>query len=91
MAYKEHQKRKERVKGEKRLKRERDALLKSWSCSHINCEIPTSNPAPTSVHPLHPLAYGSPPQGRLHKNLFHNPDKLSPGPSSLEKYIENLF
>jgi hypothetical protein len=42
-------------------------------------------------HPLHPPTYGYPPQGTLHKNLEHNPDELSPGPSSLEKYIENLF
>ena len=61
-----------------RLK-EMEVGLKSWSCSHINCEIASSNPILSSLSPL-----------ALSISRLHNPDKLSPGPSSLEKYIENL-
>ena len=54
---------------------EREVRLRSWSCSHINCEIPSSNP----IGPTPPL--------QLSISRLHNPDKLSPSLSSLEKYI----
>jgi len=103
MEYKGNQNRKviERDKGEERLKRERErareretsthSLLKSWSCSHINCKIPTSNPTPSCIPPPPSSCLWVSFVRQVTQNLNQNPDKLSPGPSSLEEYIENLF
>ena len=77
--------------GERERETSTHSLLKSWSCSHINCKIPTSNPTPSCIPPPPSSCLWVSFVRQVTQNLNQNPDKLSPGPSSLEQYIENLF